>query len=249
MALILLVEDDEDILKMVKSHLNLEGFDVLTARDGLEALSKVKAHLPNLVVLDIMLPKIDGWEVLLQLRENKETASIPIVMLTAKREDLSKLTAFRHGADDYVTKPFSPDILIARIKAVLRRAGRLSQAIPHNTSQEELLIRIPVEAGLKKILISKDDIFFCENREGKTYLHTFNQILPTKLSLIELEDKLPHSQFFRCHRSFLVNLSKIKEIIPLSSKGWLLALDDEQKSQVPVSRRSVKQLKELLSLR
>lgn len=246
MSLILIVEDDKDIQKMIHDHLKLAGFDVVTAADGREALSKVAEKQPDLIILDIMLPNIDGWEVLLQLRDNPETQNIPVIMLTAKAEDLSKLTAFRQGADDYVTKPFNPDELVARIKAILKR----SAAVKREAKPEErpTTVKIPVLSANKTVLIASADIIYCRNEAGQTYLHTYSQSWPTQYSLIELEDRLPAEQFFRCHRSFLVNLGKVKEIVALSSRGCLLTVDDETKSQVPVSRRSVKALREILSL-
>lgn len=247
MPLLLVVEDDEDIQKMIQAHLKLAGFDVVTAADGRDGLDKVTEKHPDLVILDIMLPNIDGWEVLLQLRDNRETQNIPIIMLTAKAEDLSKLTAFRHGADDYVTKPFNAEELVARIKAVLKRSKTLEreEAKPEGIPTA---VKIPVLSENKTVLIASSDVIYCRNEAGQTYLHTYNQSWPTQSSLIELEDRLPAEQFFRCHRSYLVNLEKVKEIAPQASRGCVLTIEDAAQSQIPVSRRSVKALKKHLLL-
>lgn len=118
---ILIVEDEKDIVKMLEYNLGKEGFKTLSARDGETALELVGKEQPDLILLDLMLPGIDGLEVCKALKEEKRTASIPIIMLTAKSQESDKVIGLELGADDYITKPFSPRELIARIKAVLRR--------------------------------------------------------------------------------------------------------------------------------
>lgn len=244
MAHILVVEDDKDIANLIETHLRLEGFDVTVASEGIEAIRKMESSLPDLVVLDIMLPRVDGWEVLLKMKKSYPTKDIPVIMLSAKSEDISKITAFREGADDYVTKPFSPDELVARIKAVLRRA------VSVEAREEEVKAqRIPVEFEERKLLLKPAEVIFVESQEAQTYLHTYSGVYPSHLSLTDLEFKLPREQFFRCHRSYLVNLDKVKEIISQPNRTCLVVVGDEKKSQVPVSRRSIKELKERLGLR
>ncbi len=123
---ILIVDDEKDIADLVAYNLEKEGYEVLKALDGEKALALVRAKKPALVVLDLMLPGIQGLEVCKRLRRDAESASIPIIMLTAKGEELDRVIGLEVGADDYVTKPFSVKELVARIKAVLRRsdAGR-----------------------------------------------------------------------------------------------------------------------------
>lgn len=122
---ILIVEDEQDILQLVKHYLEKEGFRAITAMNGLEALKKVKEEKPDLVVLDLMLPEIDGLEVCKRLRSVPDTAMLPVLMLTAKAEESDTIVGLELGADDYVTKPFSPKTLIARVKALLRRIERV----------------------------------------------------------------------------------------------------------------------------
>lgn len=118
------MDDEEDILQLVKFNLEKEGYEVLLARDGVEALSKVKAERPDLILLDVMLPKLDGFEVCRQVR--KETAA-PVLFLSAKGEEIDRVLGLELGADDYITKPFSPRELVARVKAHLRRAQTLEE--------------------------------------------------------------------------------------------------------------------------
>ena len=118
---ILVVDDEEDILELVRYNLVREGYAVVCALSGEEALKAANSDPVDLIVLDLMLPGIDGLEVARRLKQNDDTKEIPIVMLTAKGEEADIVTGLELGADDYLTKPFSPRILIARIKAVLRR--------------------------------------------------------------------------------------------------------------------------------
>ncbi|RMG33962.1 MAG: response regulator [Planctomycetota bacterium] len=120
---ILIVEDQRPLLEVLSYNLEREGFDVLTATDGQAALRKAQATLPDLVILDLMLPVIDGLRVCRQLRSDPATANIRILMLTAKSEELDEVLGFSMGADDYVTKPFKLKPLIHRIKALLRRSA------------------------------------------------------------------------------------------------------------------------------
>jgi two-component system phosphate regulon response regulator PhoB len=118
---ILAVDDEEDILELLKYNLSRDGFTVRCATRGEEALRVVREEKPDLVLLDLMLPGTDGLEVCRLLKGNPETQAIPVVMLTAKGEEADVVAGLELGADDYITKPFSPRVLVARIKAVLRR--------------------------------------------------------------------------------------------------------------------------------
>jgi two-component system, OmpR family, alkaline phosphatase synthesis response regulator PhoP len=118
---ILAVDDEADILELIGYNLSREGYRIDTARTGEEALASIRDRKPDLVILDLMLPGIDGLEVCRRIRNDPSSASISIVMLTAKGEDADIVAGLELGADDYITKPFSPRVLLARIRAVLRR--------------------------------------------------------------------------------------------------------------------------------
>jgi phosphate regulon transcriptional regulator PhoB len=119
---VLVVEDEPDIRDLVVLHLTREGFRCRTASNGIEALREVRAGRPDLVVLDLMLPEMDGLEVCRRLRAEPATAGISIIMLTAKADEVDRVVGLEIGADDYVAKPFSPKELVARVRAVLRRS-------------------------------------------------------------------------------------------------------------------------------
>ena len=118
---LLVVEDERDILNLLSYTLENSGYYVLTAENGLQGLSKAKSNLPDLVLLDLMLPDLDGFEVCRKLKQDHRTAEIPVIMLTAKSEDGDIVSGLEIGADDYITKPFSPKVLEARIKKVLKK--------------------------------------------------------------------------------------------------------------------------------
>ncbi|MBU1260543.1 MAG: response regulator [Planctomycetes bacterium] len=119
---ILIVDDEEDVLELVRYNLDKNGYKIETATTGEEALKKARAKLPDLLILDLMLPGIDGLEVCKKLKSDSKTQNIPIIMLTAKGEESDIVTGLELGADDYVTKPFSPKVLVARVRRILQRA-------------------------------------------------------------------------------------------------------------------------------
>ena len=120
---IVVVEDDADILHLLSYNLQSAGFGVRTAEDGYGALTLIRQDLPHLVILDLMLPGLDGFEVCKELKRGAETRHIPVIMLTARGEEIDRIVGLELGADDYVVKPFSPRELILRVRAVLRRSG------------------------------------------------------------------------------------------------------------------------------
>lgn len=125
---ILIADDDSDLLDILAFSLKREGFGVITARDGREALAQVALNQPDLIVLDVAMPQIDGFEVCRRLRED---SSIPIIMLTARDEDENVVYGLDLGADDYITKPYSPRELVARVRALARRSNRLAERRDH----------------------------------------------------------------------------------------------------------------------
>jgi phosphate regulon transcriptional regulator PhoB len=122
MPKILIIDDEQDILDLLSYNLEREGYDILTAKDGLKGKELANSSNPDLIILDLMLPEIDGLALCRILRSDPKTAPIPILMLTAKSEELDKVIGLEMGADDYVTKPFSVREIVARVKALLRRA-------------------------------------------------------------------------------------------------------------------------------
>ena len=120
---ILVVDDDTKIVRLVRTYLEQAGMTVFTAYDGEEAMHAIRHERPDLIVLDLMLPKRDGWEITKRVRADERLANTPILMLTARVEDSDRILGFELGADDYLTKPFNPLEVVARVRAILRRAA------------------------------------------------------------------------------------------------------------------------------
>jgi two-component system phosphate regulon response regulator PhoB len=152
---ILVVEDEEDIRELVSYNLLKEGYQVAGVASGEDALAAVETKTPDLVLLDIMLPGLDGLRVCRKLKEDPRFSSIPIIMLTAKGEEPDIVAGLNMGADDYVTKPFSPKVLLARVKAVLRRAE-----VESAVSEEELESEV-VEVRDLMIHPGRHEVFVC----------------------------------------------------------------------------------------
>jgi two-component system alkaline phosphatase synthesis response regulator PhoP len=124
---ILIVDDEEHIIELLKFNLLNSGYEILTANNGIDAVKIAKAEKPSLLLLDLMLPGIDGFDVCKEIKRNNEMKSTSIIMLTAKGEELDKILGLELGADDYITKPFSVRELLARVKAVLRRTNSFNE--------------------------------------------------------------------------------------------------------------------------
>jgi two-component system phosphate regulon response regulator PhoB len=178
---ILVVDDEEDILELVRHNLAREGYQIICATTGESAINKALSEKPDLLVLDLMLPGMDGLAVARKLKNNVDTRSIPIVMLTAKGEESDIVAGLELGADDYITKPFSPRVLIARIRAVIRRNGREMEESNGMINIHELTIhpgRRSVMAGdtpLELTFTEFQVLYFLAKRPG--WVFTRNQIV------------------------------------------------------------------------
>ena len=137
---ILLVDDEPDILEIVGYNLSAEGYKVITATNGVEAVKKAKANQPHLIILDVMMPKMDGIEACERIREDKALNNTIITFLTARGEDYSQVAGFEAGADDYITKPIKPKLLISKVKALLRRLKPTENATHSIVQIGELVI-------------------------------------------------------------------------------------------------------------
>ena len=163
---ILIVEDEQDIAELVRHYLEKEGFHPSIAKTGLEALNLVGSTHPDLVILDLMLPQMDGFEVCKALRQKPETALLPIIMLTAKNEESDTVVGLELGADDYVTKPFSPKALIARIKSLFRRVERTNHPKPMSLTYGQLhldLTRHEAKVNGKEVLLTAKEFGLLEH--------------------------------------------------------------------------------------
>lgn len=164
---ILVVDDDHQIVRLIQSYLQQAGYEVVTAYEGATAMRLVRQATPDLILLDLMLPDRDGWDITRTLRSDAQTAKIPIIMLTARIEDTDKIVGLELGADDYITKPFNPREVVARVRAVMRRTTNepIQQQVIQigqvqmNTSRHEVTINdtlielTPTEYEILKMLM------------------------------------------------------------------------------------------------
>ncbi len=160
---ILVVDDEEDLAELVRYNLTKEGFQVTCVGSGELALGEARSQVPDLIVLDLLLPKVDGLDVCKQLKSDPKTQHIPIVMLTAKSEEVDMVTGLECGADDYITKPFSPRVLLARIRSVLRRR---SKAAADDDPEALRIANLLIHPGRHEVLVNGTaiDLTFTEFR-------------------------------------------------------------------------------------
>jgi len=182
MSKILIVDDEQDIVELLSYNLGKEGFSTIKAYDGEAAIGLVRSGKPDLMLLDLMLPKMNGLDVCKAIRRNPETANLPIIMLTAKGEEIDKIIGLEIGADDYITKPFSVKELIARVRSILRRM----QDVEKKTGNEEFEYKdmkinyasCLVKINDKPVTLSPTELkllFFLSRNQGRVYSR--NQIL------------------------------------------------------------------------
>jgi two-component system alkaline phosphatase synthesis response regulator PhoP len=147
---ILVVDDEEDILRLVEYHLSKEGYRVLRAMTGEDGLATARSETPDLIILDLMLPGLDGLDVCRILKRDSATSDIPIIMLTAKSEDADVVAGLEMGADDYVVKPFSPKVLVARVRAALRR----TRTAPTGAEERVEIAGIAIDPGRFRVTVN-----------------------------------------------------------------------------------------------
>jgi two-component system, OmpR family, alkaline phosphatase synthesis response regulator PhoP len=173
---VLVVDDDRQLVRLVQSYLLQAGFDVLTASDGKTALQTIRSEHPDLVILDLMLPDLDGWDITRTVRNDEQLSRIPIIMLTARVEDADKIIGLELGADDYITKPFNPREVVARVRSVIRRA----------TDE-------PIQPRLLQI----GDLMMDLNRHEVTINQQLLDVTPTEFEILRLFMENPGHAFTR----------------------------------------------------
>lgn len=175
MAEILIIEDARDIVETIEYNLKKEGFRVSRAYDGLQGLKLAEGHKPSLILLDLMLPGIDGLEVCRRIKRNPTTVNIPIIILTAKGEESDRIVGLELGADDYMVKPFSMKELVARVKVILRRCGEKEAVPPAALIFKDLSIdpdRHEVRAGGKIVELTAKEfqlLYFLTQNQGRVF--------------------------------------------------------------------------------
>jgi DNA-binding LytR/AlgR family response regulator len=240
-ARILLIDDDLPLAAGLKEALERQGHLVLVLDRGSKALEAAKRFDPQLVLLDVMMPGMDGWEVLRQLREHQSTQAVPVIMLTGADSEAAKVTGFSLGADDYVTKPFSLQELRCRIDAVLRRTLR--------TADESETETIPVVSGRPGFeLLRSTDVYYVEGVRNYTYVHTFDSRSLCRMSLGEVDGRqLPG--FMRVQRSFIVNLDHVRGCGWVTKSSYQIRLADLAGTEITVSRALIPEVQRRIGIK
>lgn len=210
---ILIVDDEKEIRNLIGIYLKNEGFHVLEACDGEEGLQLVKKHKVHLIVLDLMMPKVNGIEMCMKVRE---IAEMPIIMLTAKSQDMDKISGLPIGADDYVTKPFNPLELIARIKSQLRRYLKMSGL--HSSNREEL------EVGDLRINTATHEVFVNNERVKLTPREfAILELLVSNPGIVmsaeQIYEKVWKEEAFQSENTVMVHIRKIRERIEANPRN------------------------------
>ncbi|MBR3909346.1 MAG: response regulator transcription factor [Clostridia bacterium] len=210
---ILIVDDDVNICELLRLYLEKEGFETIVANDGENAVSAAQKHTPDLVLLDIMLPRLDGWQV---CREIRKFSEMPIIMITAKGEVFDKILGLELGADDYVTKPFDTKEIVARVKAVLRRSGDKNKKQLQEVKYDKLRVNLTnyeLEVNNVKIDTPPKElelIYHLANNPNRVY--TRDQLL----------DEVWGFEYYGDSRTVDVHVKRLREKLENVSEEWSL---------------------------
>ncbi|MCJ7832566.1 MAG: LytTR family DNA-binding domain-containing protein [Actinobacteria bacterium] len=242
---VLVIDDEASIVDMFRMGLEADGMRVLGAGDGAEGIEVLNREAVDVVVLDIMMPRVDGWMALMEIRNNPMTADMPVVMLSAKTQDLAKILAFKQGVQQYVTKPFNILELSARVESLAHGRRRLmgEQVAGGDTDFRKLAVR----KGGRTVLLNIEDIIFLSARNKSTYAHTFENQYLVDMTLGDLEQRLTKENFVRGHRSYMINLNKIKEILRIDG-AYVVVVSDRDETHIPVARRQARSFREAVGI-
>jgi len=242
---VLVVDDDEAIVEMIRLGLEADGMVVFGGSDGGEGIDVLGRERIDVVVLDIMMPRVDGWMALMDIRNNPATSDMPVIMLTAKTQDLAKVLAFKQGVQQYVTKPFNIMELSARVESLVRGRRRATASIQQNGEPD--FHKLAVRKGGRTVLLTIGDIVFLSARNKSTYAHTYENQYLVDMTLGELESKMTRESFARVHRSYLVNLNKVKEILRVDG-CYMVVAGDRDETHIPVARRQARAFREAVGI-
>ncbi len=242
---ILIIDDNQGIRSALSTFLAAGGFEVEASEDGDRGLEAVRRWKPDLVILDLRMPGKAGWDVMKEIREDPFTADLPVMLLTAVKDQESKVLGFRSGADDYLEKPFHALELMARVDRILQTRGRTVTGGREATAME----KVPVRIGDKVSFVPRKEIYFIEAAGKYSYVHTSKERYLSDCSLKEIEEAmLCQEEFFRVHRSYLVNLDRVAGVTKEAPGRYVVELEDDHRTSIYVSQRRLRDFKERLHL-
>lgn len=203
---ILLVDDEQDILEIVGYNLSQEGYQIITATNGKEAIVKAKKELPQLIIMDVMMPEMDGMEACKNIRKMPELSNVIITFLTARSEDYSQVAGFDAGADDYITKPIKPKLLVSKVKALLRR-------LKHDEHASETLNVGGIEINREEYKIIKDGLEIVLPRKEFELFYLLASKPGKVFRREEIMDKVWGNEVIVGERTIDVHIRKLREKI------------------------------------
>ena len=243
---IYIIDDDEQVSRVLEILLAQDGFEVGASSDSEKGLQMVKEAQPDLVILDIIMPKKSGLDLMDEMRSDYRTRDIPILFLSAIREEETLVKALK-GADDYMVKPFGSLELKERVRKILdrRRAGGAPGAGPGEPPYE----RVPVQIGNEIFLIPSREIYFVKASGNYSYVNTRGKSFLADFSIGDLEKRLSgHGHFLRVHRSYIVDLDHVHKMRKDSPQKVVIVLGDDNHSEVPVGSSYYPKVRGLLGI-
>lgn len=249
MKLKALIVDDESPARSELRYMldNIDEIEVIgESASAREALELIRAVNYDVIFLDIQMPGLTGLEMAQAL---KQLSSPPMIVFVTAHDEHA-VRAFEVDAVDYLLKPFEEDRLMQTVDRLVNVKLRM-ETKPVSENQKEQVARfdrMPVEKNGKTILLNVDTIVYADIRHDYVYIHTYEESFITTYTLAELEGRLKDKFFFRTHRSYVVNLNKVKEIVPLFKNNYILKVKDKNESEILVSRRQTRKLKALLGI-
>ncbi|AJY73510.1 response regulator transcription factor [Paenibacillus beijingensis] len=203
---ILIVDDEKEILKLMEIYLRNEGFQLLQASNGLEALEQLSRNEVDLIILDVMMPKMDGLQACMKIREDN---NIPIIMLSAKTQDIDKIAGLSIGADDYVSKPFSPLVLVARVKSQLRRYKRLGVQKTEQSEQEIVIDDLVINTATHSVEVDRRQVKLTPREFAILTLLAINRGIV--LSTERIYEAAWNEPYMESKNTVMVHIRKIRE--------------------------------------
>ena len=210
---ILIVDDEKEIIKLMEIYMQNEGYQLLTAEDGLEALKLLESNSVDLIILDVMMPRLDGIEACMRIREERDT---PIIMLSAKSEDIDKIGGLSIGADDYVTKPFNPLELIARVKSQLRRYHRFYKHPPAPNQDEIIVDDLVINTAMHKVTVDDREVKLKPREFEVLKLLALNR--GVVLGMDKIYEEVWKEPYMESKNTVMVHIRRIREKMELNPK-------------------------------
>lgn len=205
---ILLVDDEKEIIELMEIYFNNEGYILHKASNGLEALEVLQNHVVDLIILDVMMPKMDGLQACMKIRERNNT---PIIMLSAKSQDIDKISGLSIGADDYVTKPFNPLVLLARVKSQLRRYKQLNHQGAYKNENEIVIDGLVINVATHTVTVDGQEVRLTPREFAILKLLAVNRGIV--LSMDKIYEEVWNEPFMESKNTIMVHIRKIREKI------------------------------------